>query len=178
MSTKVITGVVRLSFCHLNTPAAVVVGQDPKFSAMLLIDKKDVKTLAAINNAIKFEKGEGWPSGAPATLKQPLKDGDGMLNKKGEQRPETKGMFVINASSKTKPGLVDASRQPILDNSPIYSGCYCRCQLVFAPYNLAASKGIGCYLNNVQFIKDGPNLGGKDSAEEAFDAYEEDDSGF
>ena len=50
-STKVVTGVVRLSYEHVWEPASVN-GSNPKYSVSLIIPKSDTKTLAAINQAI------------------------------------------------------------------------------------------------------------------------------
>jgi hypothetical protein len=172
MATKVVTGVCRLSFPHLFTPRAVQEGQEAKFSGTILCPKTDKKTYDACVNAVKVETSVGWPTGkVPPGFKQPIKDGDGMLDKNGQQRPETVGMWVINASSKTKPGLVDASLQDVVDKGLIHAGCFCRFQIAFAHYNLATSKGVGAYLNNVQFVKDGPDLGGREDAKDAFDTY-------
>ena len=50
-STKVVTGVVRLSYEHVWEPASVN-GSNPKYSVSLIIPKSDAKTIAAINQAI------------------------------------------------------------------------------------------------------------------------------
>ena len=47
-STKVVTGVVRLSYEHVWEPASVN-GSNPKYSVSLIIPKSDTKTIAAIN---------------------------------------------------------------------------------------------------------------------------------
>lgn len=175
MATKVVTEVCRLSYAHVFTPRAVQEGQEAKYSAAILIDKKEnTATVAKIKAAIKAEQEIGWPTGKlPANLKLPLKDGDGMLDKNGVQRKETAGKWVINASCKSKPGIVNAAREDIIDKDEIYSGCFCRFSLAFAPYNLPTSKGVGCYLNNIQKIKDGPSLEGRESAKDAFnDGFE------
>ena len=50
-NTKVVTGVVRLSYEHVWEPASVN-GSNPKYSVSLIIPKDDAKTIAAINAAI------------------------------------------------------------------------------------------------------------------------------
>lgn len=75
----------------------------------------------------------------------------------------------INAKSKTKPGIVDAACNPILNpEEEIYSGMYGRASINFYCYNTGMSKGIACGLNNVQKIADGERLGGRASAESDF----------
>ena len=57
-------------------------------------------------------------------LKTPLRDGD-------EERPDDPAYadsYFINANSATKPGVVDADCQPILDTSELYSGIYGQCK--------------------------------------------------
>jgi len=173
MATTIVVGPCRGSFLHVFTPRAVQEGQEAKYSGCVLINKKDTATVSAVKAAIAAETSIGWPNGKlPKGFKSPLKDGDGLTNSKtGEQRPETKGCFVINASSKTKPGIVDAQRQEVIDPAQIYSGANYRWQLAFAPYKLPTSSGIGCYLNNLQKTSDGPSLEGRMDAKDAFDDY-------
>jgi len=169
MATKVVTGPCRLSYEHIWTPKAVADGQEPKFSAAILIPKTDTATIAGIKEAIRKEAAQAYPNGkVPPNFKLPLKDGDTLLDKDGKPRLECLGHYVINASSNTRPGIVDAACQPILDKSLVYSGCYCNFQLGFATYNLPTSKGVGAYLNNVQKVKDGPSLAGRDDPKDVF----------
>lgn len=166
-----------MSYSHIWTPRAIQVDQEPKYSAAVLIPKTDADTIARVRAAIQTEIAAGWPGKKP-TLKNPLKDGDGMLDKNGEQRKETAGMYVLNASSKDRPGIVNANREAIIDKSEIYSGCWCKFQLAFVPYNMPQNKGIGCYLNNLQKVKDGPSLEGREAAADVpwGDAPADDDS--
>ena len=50
-STKVVTGVVRLSYANVWEPASIN-GSNPKYSVSLIIPKSDKQTLDAINAAI------------------------------------------------------------------------------------------------------------------------------
>ena len=50
-TTKVVTGIVRLSYANVWEPTSVN-GGSPKYSVSLLIPKHDEKTVAAINAAI------------------------------------------------------------------------------------------------------------------------------
>ena len=59
MSTKVITGTVRLSYVNVFKPKAINEGQDPKYSVCLLIPKEDKATLKKIRDAIEAEKKAG-----------------------------------------------------------------------------------------------------------------------
>ena len=107
-NTRVKIGEVRLSYCHLFTPEAISDGGDKKYSVALLIPKSNTALVAAINDAVKaaFMSGVaskfGGKQPAPGTWKNPLRDGDA-------ERPDDEtyaGCYFINATSKTKPGIV------------------------------------------------------------------------
>jgi hypothetical protein len=93
----------------------------------------------------------------------------------GEYGDECKGHYVLNASSKNKPGVVDAALQPIIEPTEFYSGCYGRASLNFFAYNQAGNRGIGCGLNNLQKLADGEPLGGKSRPEDDFSDEADDD---
>ena len=50
-STKVVTGVVRLSYANVWEPASIN-GSNPKYSVSLIIPKSDKQTLDAIDEAV------------------------------------------------------------------------------------------------------------------------------
>lgn len=65
-------------------------------------------------------------------LKTPLRDGD-------EERPDDPAYadsYFINANSATKPGVVDADCQPILDTSELYSGIYGQVQALISTHSI------------------------------------------
>ena len=87
-STKVVTGVVRLSYANVWEPASIN-GSNPKYSVSLIIPKSDKQTLDAINAAVDAAIKEGvakFGGKIPnkAALKLPLRDGD---TERGPQRP-------------------------------------------------------------------------------------------
>ena len=173
-STKVVTGVVRLSYEHVWEPASVN-GSNPKYSVSLIIPNSDTKTIAAINQAIDNAIRDGAakfggkipPKGA---LKLPLRDGD------TEREDEAyRDAYFINANSTTAPQIVDRSVQPILDRSEVYSGCYARVSINFYAFNSNGNRGIACGLGNIQKVRDGEPLGGKTSAADDFATDLDDD---
>ena len=91
---------------------------------------------------------------------------------------EYAGCYFINANSATKPGVVDASCQPIHDTSELYSGIYGRASINFYAFNANGNKGIACGLNNLQKLRDGEPLGGKSRAEDDFADMDDDDDDF
>ena len=165
--TNVTTGEVRLSYVHLFKPYAFQPGQEEKFSCTILIPKSDTETMARINNAIAAatEKGvsDKWNGVRPPVIPNPVYDGDGIRPSDGMPfGPECKGHYVLTASAKVDypPEVVDARRNPIINQSEIYSGIYGRVNISFFPYAFGGKKGIGCGLGPVQKTRDGEPLGG------------------
>ena len=171
--TKVLTGKVRLSYCHLFQPYAMEENQEPKYSVSVIIPKTEKETIKAIKEAIKeaAEQGKSKFKGGklPANLKTPLRDGD-------IDRPDDdayRGCYFINANSKLKPGVVDADCIEVMDASEVYSGCYGRVTINFYAFNVSGNQGVAAGLGNVQKLEEGEPLGGITSA--AADFEDEDD---
>lgn len=169
ISTKVITGVVRFSYVHIFKPVSVGETDEPKYSISLIIPKSDTVTLnkikAAIKAATEAGKSSKFNGKVPANLKTPLRDGD-------EERPDDEAYansYFINCSSLQKPGVIDLAKKEITDESEVYSGCYGRASVNFFAYNAGGNRGIAAGLNNLQKVKEGEPLGGRQSAEADFD---------
>ena len=173
-STKVVTGVVRLSYANV-WEAASINGSKPKFSVSLIIPKSDTKTIDAINaaveNAIKDGAAKfGGKIPPRGSLKLPLRDGD--LEREDEAYKDS---YFVNANSTTAPQIVDRAVQPILDRAEVYSGCYARVSINFYAFNTNGNKGVACGLGNIQKVRDGEPLGGKSSAADDFATDLDDD---
>jgi len=178
--TKVITGKhTVMSYLNVNEPKTPLGGGTPKYSVSLIIPKSDTATVAQIRAAIEaaYEEGQSKLKGSskfvPALedIKTPLRDGD--KERKGDDA--YKNAYFVNANSTTKPGVVDADRNPILDSSELYSGIIGRASVNFYAFNSNGNRGIACGLNNLQKVRDGEPLGGKASAEDDFSTDEDDD---
>ena len=172
--TKVVTGVVRLSYANVWEPASIN-GSNPKYSVSLIIPKSDSKTIDAINAAVDTAIKDGaakFGGKIPnkAALKLPLRDGD--LERDDEAY---KGAYFVNANSTTAPQIVDRSVQPILDCAEVYSGCYARVSVNFYAFNSNGNRGIACGLGNIQKVRDGEPLGGRSSAADDFSTVVDDD---
>ena len=135
------------------------------------------KIKAAIQAA--YDEGQGKLKGNSKTvpaledLKTPLRDGD--KERKGDEAYAN--AWFINANSTTKPGVVDADRNPILDSSELYSGIIGRASISFYAFNSNGNRGIACGLINLQKLADGSPLGGHSRAEDDF-ADDDDDEDF
>ncbi len=185
METKVLTGKVRFSYVNVFKPRAASEGQEAKYSVCLLIPKSDKTTLRKIKEAIeaaRLSSGDKFGGKIPDKLKHTLHDGDGIKNDEGDEYgPECKGHWVLNASSKNKPGIVDRNKQEIIDTTEFYSGCYGRAVINFYAYNTSGNKGVAAGLNHVQKLADGDPLGGgRTKPEDEFpdDVEDDDDDGF
>lgn len=178
MSTKVVTGKVRLSFVNIFEPKASVEGGDAKYSVTLLIPKDDKTTVGKIAAAIQ-EARENFcrKNGANALPPKPvttLHDGDGQRPNGEDFGPECKGCYVITVSSKQKPVIVDRNGQTILDSTEVYSGCYGRASINFYGYSRAGKKGISAGLLSIQKLADGEPFGTVGSASDFDDGYKDD----
>lgn len=181
-ATQVVTGLVRLSYLNVFAPRKME-GQegDGKYSACILIPKSDKQTLSAIKSACEAARlGSAGLFGGkiPEKLKLPLHDGDGEMPNGGEYGPECKGMYVLNASSKQQPGLVDRRCNRIIDQTQLYSGCWAHVDLNFFAYKTQGNQGIGAGLNNIQKVRDDEPLGGRKRAEDVFSPVEDDEDEF
>ena len=173
-NTKVVTGIVRLSYANVWEPASIN-GSNPKYSVSLIIPKSDTKTIVAINAAVDAAIKDGVakfggkvpPKGA---LKLPLRDGD------AERDDEAyKGAYFVNANSTTAPQIVDRAVQTILDRAEVYSGCHARVSINFYAFNTNGNKGIACGLGNIQKVRDGEPFSGRTSAADDFATDLDDD---
>ena len=182
--TKVITGPKTIfSYLNVNEPKVPMGGGTPKYSVSLIIPKSDTVTVNKIKAAIKaaYDEGQSKLKGNSKfvpdldALKTPLRDGD----KDRQDDPAYANSYFVNANSTTKPGVVDADRQDIIDTSELYSGIVGRASINFYAYNSNGNKGIACGLNNLQKLSDGTPLGGHSRAEDDFaDLDDEDDEDF
>ena len=164
---KVVTGLVRLSYLKVWQPEADESGRK-FYKACLLIPKKDKATLAKIEKAVNAAIAAKWPGKAPKGLKLPLRDGDD--EKDGQ---EFENMMFLNCKSVRKPGLLNASREEILDEDEVYSGAWGKVSLNFYAYERPDGKGVAVGLNAIQKLKDDENLsGGRWSADDFEDEDE------
>jgi hypothetical protein len=142
---KFITPVFRVSFPNVFNPS----DYDGKirYQLTMLFEPDDVEDL---RKAIDV-----WPK----SIRHPLIDGD--------TKPDLgyEGLIFCRTKSTRKPGVVDANRDPILDPSDFYSGCYARASVNIYAYN-NQSKGIALGLNNLMKTDDGEPLGSVQSKAE------------
>lgn len=161
-------GPLRFSYLHVWEPVAIEEGQTKKFSVSAIISKSDKATIAQIEAAVKqaMENGKDskWGGKIPPTLKLPLRDGDA-------ERPDDeayKNSVFLNCHATTRPGVVDAARNKILDQEEVYSGAYGYLNITLYPYFAGGSKGVAAGFNHLMKTKDGEKLSGRVSVDDAF----------
>lgn len=170
MAKKLLTGKVRFSYLNAFKPKAMEEGAPEVYSVSLLIPKSDKAQVEKIKKLQDEVARELWGSKIPSKLKyELLRDGD------DREQPEYEGHWYINAKSESKPGFVDADREPILSATDVKSGDYGRAHLTVFAFDNKFGKGISCRLENLQFLESGEALGSeRESAEDVF-ADEDDD---
>jgi hypothetical protein len=159
-TTQITTGKVRFSYCHLFNPVKPKGSETEKYSATLLIPKKDKKTMGRISAAIEevrrlYEENGGKNA---KLLKTTLKDGDGERPDGTHYGPECKGCYLLPASAIKPPTIVYADKKPITNERDIWSGCYGRAVINFYSYDTNGNRGITASLNGVMKLHDGEPL--------------------
>lgn len=175
MAEKMILKGVRLSYANLFEARENMSG-DLRYSTALLIpkDHPQIDDLHALVDQVGDEKfGKKWP--AMRKRKDPVHDAD--EDGKADDDPNYEGMFYINTSSKRRPQVVDRKRQPILDDSEIWSGCYANVSFAVFAFEVPENKSVSFGLNNVQLVKTGERLGGAPNADEEFEDIDDDEDG-
>jgi hypothetical protein len=158
----VVTGKVRLSYVQVFRTTKTNKNGLPKYSVVILLPKSDIATKQRIDAAINAAIDDGvknpkiWAGIRPQQPNICIHDGDGFKPKDGTPYgPECHGCWVFSASTSiAQPRVVDTSRQPLLDQTRLYSGVYALVSVDFGAYNNDGSKGITAYLNNIMVLDD------------------------
>lgn len=163
---QITTPEFRVSFPNVFTPRAAAEGQEPKYSIQMLFPKTtDIGPLRQAVAAVLVEKFGADKTKWPKNLKLPFRDGA-----EKDYEGYGPGVVFISATSKMKPGLVDQNVQPILDPNEFYAGCYARATVSAYYYDRAGNKGVSFGLRNIQKLRDGEAIAGKNKPENDFDA--------
>lgn len=140
-----------------------------KFGGTVCIDKTDSETIATLEAGFQQAIREKWGSNPPPDVKIPLKDGDATMANKNFH-----GYYYLEAHSKDKPCVVDRKKQPISSGKEFSDGCECNFILTLKAYDVDGNVGVTCYLNGVQFVKNG-TWSGRTSVADLFDVLDGED---
>ena len=158
--------------------AESVMGGDPRFSAVFIIDpEKQEKLVTDIKKAISTVADDKWGAKAPATLKQIMAKGN-LFFRDGADKPDYdgfEGMWYVSAASRhsQRPLILNNDKTPLTeeDGKP-YGGCYVNANIEIWAQDNNFGKRINAQLRGVQFVKDGEAFGGGGSPASA-DEFEE-----
>lgn len=160
----------RMVFPNLFEPKAIKINGkptgEPRYDLTMLFEPgPDFDTLKTA--AVGVAKAK-WPNRDLKELRFPFKGGDTMAAKsasRGKDGDFYKGKIVLSASSKFKPGVVDANKQDILDTSKVYSGCWGYAELNFVAYDgvSGGQDGVKAYVNFVMKSRDDDRIAGRDA---------------
>jgi hypothetical protein len=185
----VVTPEARLSFPNLFKPTTNFSNQPPKYGASFLIPKgknaeEDKKILAKLKAAAEKAVKEKWGDKIPKKLAHPFKDGNDSTYEDDDGLDQIldgyEGMHVItaHASADYPPGLLDQSKEKILDPNVLYGGCYVYAALRAFAYEVKNDKGkvmkygVSFGLQALQKIRDGEPFGNRTNAEDYFEELE------
>lgn len=180
---------VRFSHLHVFKPHLNTENKKMEYSVQLWVPKENVEDKAALDAAVAeqleaYKKVDGDPG---PEFHFPIKDGDTLKDKKGKPKP-VPGCWVISAktaafnedgSENAPPGVVGTERdaegklKPVGPNN-CKSGDWGRASINLKFFT-KGKGGVGVYLNNLQKVKDGEALGGRRSAADEFDDYEDEE---
>lgn len=172
LKTNMITGEGLFQWVFIDSPR--VNKKDPskeaKYTLTYVFDKNDPATpakLAQMQACVSDALEKKFGAKKPAKFKNPIKDGDVETDSEGKVRYP--GAYFFEAKNSTKPGLVDADRNEILDANAVWSGCKGKVSVGFVAYDVDGSKGVTVYLNNVMLTDNSaPKQTGKKSAVDDF----------
>lgn len=162
--SKCMTPKFRVSFPHMFEPTSMEEHQPKKYSLVMLFEKKvdlsAMEKLATDTMVAKFGPKNKWPK----NYKWPFRDGSEKENLDGYQNT-----IFINASSLQQPGLIDQSKQDIIDEKEFYAGCYARATVTCYAFDKGGNKGVAFGLQNVQKLGDGEAFTSRVAACDDFD---------
>lgn len=165
---KVLTPPGMLSYPNLWTPKAVVAGQEPRYSTVLIFSPLAIKTpeykalqiavadvaRARFGDKVDFKK-----------IRLPFRPNSEKEGKEGF----VDGGFFINPWSKTRCGVVNLRSELIIDSDEVWPGQMARLSVTPFAYASGSNLGVSFGLNSVQILKaQMPRLDGRTSATEEF----------
>jgi len=170
--SKFITAEARLSFPHFFQPAEPYEAGGKLYYQADLIFEPGAGLDQLRAEVEKTFQAYDWGPKPPKEWRSPIKSC--VKNAERGLTGYEEGSFYITPKNEEKPGIVvGPNREPLVERSEIYGGCYVRAQVVAYCYNTKGNKGVGLSLRNIWKTRDGEPFGEKrDSAEEAFEAVD------
>lgn len=166
----IVTGEFRLAFPAVFEPKAAPGSDNAKYSITMLFDAKDpgIALLKALARAACVAKWGEEPSKWPKGLRPPFRNGEEV------EWDGFAGKIFARASSRQRPGVVNARCQDVIDPEAVFGGLICRAQINAFAYDKAGNKGVAFGLNNLQILRDdGTRFSGRANARDVFEPVPE-----
>ena len=172
---KITTPVFRVRFASVFNPRSMENDDGSKGTekyglTMIFDEDADLSKMKKLAKAAAKQKWGDKLSGK----RMPFRDGEEKEDHDGFEA----GMTFCSASTQYRPGIVDRGREPIIEQSEFYDGCYARATVHCFTYEVKGNKGVSFGLNNIQKVRDGEILSGNNAADdfdEIDDDYDDDD---
>ncbi len=171
MAENIITPQFRASYVQVFRPRKNDLNDKMEYSLVAIFPKgADLSALIQATGAAAVEKWGADKTKWPKNLRNPIRKNE--EREKDGKLPDgyEPGGHFITLKSTERPGLVDGNRQPVIDETQVYSGCYMRAQVRAYAYLQKGNAGVSFGLQNVQKMADGEPLSGRQRAEDAFEA--------
>jgi hypothetical protein len=163
MSTRFVTGKVRLSYAKIMRPGKNEMNGKNEYSAVVLVPKTDTDTINGLKAAAKAAIEKKFGGTPPKGLKNPLRDGDTSTKDDGSPMgAEYKGHLFFNCKTdadRNKPSVIDTNNRELIDPDAVVSGDYVRLSVNAYAYDAVGNKGVAFGLNNVLLVAKGEPLG-------------------
>lgn len=78
------------------------------------------------------------------------------------------GNVYMNFKTYQKPGLINAKKEHIIDETEFYAGCSARAIVWAQAYDTAGNRGVSFYLRHIQKVAEGEPLSGRTKPEDEF----------
>lgn len=176
---KLLTPVFRVSFPQVFEAKKINDEGKAKYSLTMLFntaeinkDPKEAEKFLKMQQACKLAAQEKWANKLPSNLTNPFRKGE----EKEQYQGYGKGVIFVNATTTTRPGLVDQQLNKIIDPEQFYAGCYARASVNFYAWAYMGKAGVSLGLQNIQKVKDGEPFGGRTMAEDDFESLTSEDT--
>lgn len=159
-SARLVSPKGRCSYPHVFKPSAFQGEGEAKYSVQLLLPKAGAADfIAKVKAAQEAALKELYPTKRPQNLEVwGIEDGDEKVTAEGAA--VAPGNWIIKASNKSRPAVIDAQGGEIIDELEVYGGCYFRFNINAKAYGTPAKGGVSLELNVVQKLADGEAFGG------------------
>ena len=161
MTTRVVTGKVRFSYCNVGASRKNEMNGKDEFSTQIIVSKDDTETVGALKAAAKAALQAKFGEKIPPKVRNPMRDGDTETKSNGDPLgDEYKNSYFVTVKSNKRPGIIDAHGVELLGADDVVSGDFGRVSLNAFAYDQAGNRGVSFGLNNVQLLEKGTSLGG------------------